>query len=51
MSKKWITQPKDRLTAKYRALHAALRAELKRVEPSKTLRKRQASQSFRQTGE
>ncbi len=32
MSKPWITQPKDRLSARYKALHAQLRAETKRAK-------------------
>lgn len=51
MTKPHLTTNRDRLSARYKALHNALKAELKQAEPSKALRKRQASQSFRQTGE
>ena len=50
MTKKWITSPRDRKTAKYKAIHAQLRDELM-PEPSKAERKRAASQSFRARGE
>lgn len=53
MSKPWITTPQNRLSAKYRALHAQLRREIAapEPEPGKTARKRAASQSFHQRGE
>lgn len=50
MAAKWITQPRDRLSARYKALHKQLAYELKQVEPTKQERKRAASRDFRATG-
>lgn len=50
MTKRWLTTNRDRLSKKYKLLHQRLKAETA-SEPSKSDRKRAASQSFRSRGE
>lgn len=52
MTKPHITTPRDRLSARYKALHKQLASELKQQpEPSKQDRKRATSHDFRARGE
>lgn len=54
MSDKHISDKRQRHSKRYQLLHAQLRAEVKQShepEPSKSDRKRMASEAFRATGE
>ena len=54
MTKRWITNNRDRRSKKYLALHAALKADVARdklPEPDKQSRKRQRAIEFRTRGE